>query len=407
MRQADKIRHFMYDRAGREAIMTADEEKDLARKIRDVKLELLDRLLSDPPTLEKSLEFCERAGKKHEKKREISFSNEHFEGLAIATRAYRRRPIKANEALMRRARDRVCISLMDFDPCMEIALALFHQVKAWQVEQHPNRRETYARYLKSIDIAWKRYVYLRNRFIERNIRLVMTISKRFASFGIPQEDLIQEGTFGLQKAVGMFDPERGFKFSTYATWWIRATILRYCRDTSRIVRLPVHTQEKLERYYASIKALEAKRGESPDDKELAEETALPIETIKKLRKLSLEPHYSTDRQLRDDLKFEDLLPDPENFVEYTNTEFVIETLRKLCNALPERQKKIIYARFNLDGAGGKTLQEIADTEGVTRERIRQLEAMALKTIRGIISRDQLRIDMGLTKIVWHEFPRMR
>ena len=385
----------MYESAAKKKLLTADQEKELSRQLLQTKLEMWVALLGDHLTVADALAFCTAAAEA-QPKRKHEFTSDTFADLVTASRRFHRRSIKANEAALSRARLKTAVELSGFDPCMEIGLALFHQAKAWQAGQGKRRSTTYTRYLQGIEASWKRYVFYRNRFIEKNIRLVIVMSKKFTGFGIPQEDLIQEATFGLQRAVGMFDPERGFKFSTYAGWWIRAAMLRYCRDRARMVRLPVNTQEKLERYYAAIKKLEGE-GKGADSNAIAEMTGLPPEAVERLRTLTLENYYSMEFQTREGQSLGDLIADPDDFPERLNAGFDLNLIAEVVAELPERDRFIMCARYGLDGGDGKTLREISEIYGLSRERVRQLETKAIQSLRIRLKRrmDKLAIRQAL------------
>lgn len=393
MQQFDTIPRLMFESAGKTNIMTPEEEQDLSRKLREMKLGLWDALLSDPLTVKDALAFCSGAAERQTKqRRELDTSS--FSGLVRASQIFHKRPIKANGSALVRIRGRVAQDLAAFDPCMKIALDLLREVKTWQSRIHPVRSTTYARYLQRIDSCWKRYVFYRNQFTERNIRLVISISKKFVPFEVSREDMIQEGVFGLQKAVGMFDPDRGFKFSTYASWWIRAFISRYCRDKGRTVRLPVNMQERLERYYAAVKKLE-REGEDVDDEVLSEMMNVHPDSVRRLRKFTLEKCYSTEYKTSSGIKFGDLLEDPRDHIGQAELEFDIGLIDEVMESMPARERQIIRARFGLDDGDGKTLQEIADIWEISRERVRQIQNRALRDLKKRLERRRDRIAMQL------------
>ena len=394
MQKSDTISSAMIQSAGKRSLLTADQELELARKLRRAKAGLWLALLSDPHTIKEALAFCTQAAASLPK-RKTALDQSSFSNLSSTSAWALKSPGESAEQSMIRARLISAIALTTFDPSMQIALSLFQRAKNRNIDERDHlRQEVYEAYLRQIEITWKRFVFYRNEFVEKNIRLVMFISKQFRRFEIPKDDLIQEGTFGLQKAAVMFDPDRGLRFSTYASWWIRAAIGRHCRDRGRLVRLPVNLQEKIERYY-SIKEKLLEEGTPFDLESLSEITGLKVKVLKKLETFTLKPHCSMEYETKDGQMLGDLIPDPADPLRATNHDLDLDLVREMLVKLPARERNIIRARYGLDGGDGQTLAEIAEKIDLTRERVRQLETTALHKIRRLIQFRMDRLAMGL------------
>ncbi|HEY2747981.1 MAG TPA: sigma-70 family RNA polymerase sigma factor [Polyangia bacterium] len=398
-REAEEPSNFLamyFKDMARLAVLRPQEEFESARKLEALEIALWARVLSYAPVTEHALKVCERT---------LENSIVEFKTIRKHLVTLKKRHSKAEQDRFERCVVKTSGKLRALDTdkrILDIVLDDIHKIIHAQpgrviddVAHFNTKSRDFKRYLSDVGTAYARAHSTKNEFVKANLRLVVSIARRFNYGRMPLADLIQEGNIGLIKAVERYDYRRGYRFSTYASWWIRHAISRALADKGRAVRLPVHMIDAYHRVAKSKRELSAKLGRQPTSEEIAEVTGIAAPKIEKMRTFLLDQSFSLDRTVSDEdgRKFIDFIQDP-NAENRTTADTMVddamtEEVRAQLDTLKPIEADILRQRFGLDTDKELTLKEIGEKYNLSRERIRQLQEQALTKMRRALQRKDL------------------
>jgi RNA polymerase primary sigma factor len=397
-REAEEPSNFLamyFKEMAQLAVLRPQEEFESARQIEALEIALWVRILNFAPIVDHVLKVCERT---------MENSLPEFKAL--------RKCLSMSKRLSRTEREKLdrCVvkvaeRLRSLDVDKRVLDVVLLELKKI-VRRLPGRvvpdavefpidGKAFRNYLREVASSYNRAQNSKNEFVKANLRLVVSIARRFNYGRMPLADLIQEGNIGLIKAVERYDYRRGYRFSTYASWWIRHAISRALADKGRAVRLPVHMIDAYHRVAKSKRELAAKLGRQPTSDELGEATGIPAIKIEKMRTFLLDQSFSLDRPVSDEdgRKFIDFIQDP-NAEHHSTADLLVDQamtseVRAQLDQLKPIEADILRQRFGLDDDRELTLKEIGEKYNLSRERIRQLQEQALTKMRRALQRKDL------------------
>lgn len=376
-------------------VMTAEEEHAAAVRIHDLRVAQWNAMLSYPPYV---VGLCELIREIYPEEEDVP--HELLAELRIRSRAYRDRETRAHRDAFVAARQALSLVMARTDEdgvASDVVLADLALLEAGTREGvrmavHPARRGSrpFADYTADVRRIFEALRHEKNQFVRANLRLVVSIARRFNHGKLPLQDLIQEGNIGLMKAVDRFDHSRGYRFSTYGSWWIRHAISRAIADKGRAVRLPVHMLDAYQKVAKERREFERSHGRRPEPEELSEATGIPMSKLERMSGYALENPISLDRPVsgEDDRKMVDLLEDTDSqqIGEALELESFHRQVQEIVRELRPIEAEILMKRFGLHGSSELTLKEIGGHYSLSRERIRQLQEQALGKIRRELKR---------------------
>jgi len=359
MQLSEEIYEQIYDIAFRKGSISTTELNDLVSRDRNLTDQHLDALLDDLHL--KGIQVVDEQGKSIDNSREL---------LAAEEQSFTKEELGAAEK-------------MRLDDSVKMYLKMIGQIPLLKKAEE---RYWAARYRAGDETA-------KDRLIEANLRLVVSIAKKYLNRGMSFLDLIQEGNMGLIRAVEKFDLDRGFKLSTYATWWIRQAISRALADQAELIRKPVHMVETISKLSRASKAIQQREGHDPTNPEIAKELEITEDKVREILKvaqkpISLEKPIGTDRDSQfQDFQENENVPNPENETLYELARIKVDRILK---TLSEREEQVIRLRYGLNDGHPRTLEEVGRKFNVTRERIRQIEMKAIKKLKHPSRRKQFK-----------------
>jgi len=398
-REAEEPSNFLamyFKDMARLAVLRPQEEFESARKLEQLEVALWVRVLSYAAVTEHALKVCERT---------LENSIAEFKVVRKHLVTLKKRHSKAEQERFERCIMKTSEKLRALDTdkrILDIVLDDIHKIMRGapgrvidDVAEFNTKSRDFKRYMSDVGTSYARAQAAKNEFVKANLRLVVSIARRFNYGRMPLADLIQEGNIGLIKAVERYDYRRGYRFSTYASWWIRHAISRALADKGRAVRLPVHMIDAYHRVAKSKRELSAKLGRQPTSEEIGEVTGIAAAKIEKMRTFLLDQSFSLDRTVSDEdgRKFIDFIQDPNAENRTTADEMVDDAMqtevRAQLDTLKPIEADILRQRFGLDTDKELTLKEIGEKYNLSRERIRQLQEQALSKMRRALQRKDL------------------